>query len=88
MGDKIFSRVYKEFLAQVGTWASKESSSGTARFWVNRQLWVRKGLQQGYSVRTHPLLSWGRIRIPIEVGLIRARPLWEGLDWGFLSVHL
>ena len=75
MGDKIFSKVSKDFLAQVHTCASKESSSGTARLWLNRQIWVRKGLKQGYSVGTHPILSWGRSRIPIEVGLIRARPL-------------
>ena len=37
---------------------------------------------------TQPILSWDRSRIPTEVGLIRARPLWEGLDWGFVFVHL
>ncbi|OWK05171.1 APCS, partial [Cervus elaphus hippelaphus] len=66
----------------------KEPSSGTAKLWVNRQLWARKGLKQGYSVGTHPIWSWGRSRIPTEVGLMRTRPLWEGLDWAFVSVHL
>lgn len=88
MGGKVSSKVYKEFLAQVYLCASRELSSGTAKLWVNSQFWVRKGLKQGYSVGTHPILSWGRSRIPIEVGLIRTRPLWEGLDWAFVSVHL
>ncbi|XP_006895507.1 PREDICTED: serum amyloid P-component [Elephantulus edwardii] len=53
-------KVLEDFSVPVHYCAKWESSTGIAEFWVNGKPSVRKGVQQGYSVKPHPKIVLGQ----------------------------